>query len=58
MEQCYNNRPSAATTVNESSRNSSASVLSEFDKHRETLHADDVNEGWAFELCCYLGTME
>jgi hypothetical protein len=29
---------------------------SEFDKHRETLLSDDVEEGWASELRRYLGT--
>ena len=58
MEQYYNNWPSAVTTVNGSSRNSSASVLSKVDKHHETLLADDTDKGWASKLCCYLGTME
>ena len=58
MEQYYNNQPSAATTVNESSRNPSASVLSKFDKHCKTLLAENADKGWASELCCYLGSMK
>ncbi len=61
MAQYYENRPSAPA-VNQSARNPSAStkarVLSEFDKHWETLLADDAREGWASELRRYLGTME
>jgi hypothetical protein len=34
------------------------SVLSEFDKHRETLLTADAEEGWASELRRYLGTMQ
>jgi len=32
--------------------------MSEFDKHRETLLAADVEEGWASELRRYLATMQ
>src|SRR5271168_514478 len=32
--------------------------LSEFDKHRESLLSDDLEEGWASELRRYLGTMQ
>lgn len=35
-----------------------ARILSEFDKFRETLLTDDVEEGWASELRRYLGTMQ
>ena len=35
-----------------------ARVLSEYNKHCETLLAADTEEGWASELCCYLGTMQ
>jgi len=35
-----------------------ASNISEFDKHRETLLTGDAAEGWASELCRYLGTMQ
>ena len=33
-------------------------TLSEFDKLRETLLADDLEEGWASELRRYLGSMQ
>jgi hypothetical protein len=33
-------------------------IMSEFDKHRESLLTDDVEEGWASELRRYLGTMQ
>jgi hypothetical protein len=33
-------------------------TLSEFDKHRETLLADDAEEGWASELRRYLKTLQ
>jgi hypothetical protein len=33
-------------------------ALSEFDKLRETLLTDDVEEGWASELRQYLGSMQ
>lgn len=32
--------------------------MSEFDKHRETLLSDDMEEGWASELTRYLSTMQ
>jgi hypothetical protein len=35
-----------------------APVLSEFDRLRETLLTDDVEEGWASELRRYLGSMQ
>lgn len=40
--------------------NSDASgpTLSEFDKLRETLLTDDLEEGWASELRRYLGSMQ
>jgi hypothetical protein len=33
-------------------------VMSDFDKHRQTLLANDAEEGWASELCRYLSTMQ
>ena len=33
-------------------------TLTNFNKHRETLLNDDQEEGWASELCRYLGTMQ
>jgi hypothetical protein len=35
-----------------------APILSEFDKLRETLLTDDMEEGWASELRRYLSTMQ
>lgn len=32
--------------------------MSEFDRHRETLISDDLEEGWASELRRYLSTMQ
>lgn len=59
MLQYYENRP-PAPTVNKSSGNLAAEmlILLDFDKHCKTLLADDAQEGWASELCCYLSTME
>jgi hypothetical protein len=59
MAQYYENRP-PVPTINKTAANPSAEVrvLSEFDKHRETLLAEDAQEGWASELRRYLGTME
>lgn len=62
MAEYYNNRPSMAPivpTANASSATStSAHVLSEFDKHHETLLSEDLEEGWASELCRYTSTMQ
>jgi len=61
MAQYYENRP-PVPRINKPAANPSAPtearVLSEFDKHRETLLAEDAQEGWASELRRYLGTME
>jgi hypothetical protein len=38
--------------------NSDGPTLSEFDKLRETLLTDDLEEGWASELRRYLGSMQ
>src|SRR5271155_4804456 len=47
------NIPNASITPSEGS-----SSMTEFDRHRETLLAKDVNEGPASELCRYLATMQ
>lgn len=64
MAQYYKDRPSAPAP-NISMADDSEGVmptivpiLSEFDKHYETLLSDDVNGGWASELRHYLGTMQ
>jgi len=65
MAEYYKNRPSTTPIV--SSENTSSATftstlapshaMSEFDKHCETLLSDDLEEGWASELRCYLNTM-
>jgi hypothetical protein len=60
MYKYYQSRPS---TVNGSAQtqattSSETATLSEFDKHRETLLSEDMEEGWASELRRYLGTMQ
>jgi len=60
MVQYYKNRPSAPG-VNETENPSASTeprILSEFDKLRETLLADNAEEGWASKLHRYLNTME
>ena len=60
MYKYYQSRPS---TVNRSAQtqattSSETAILSEFDKHRETLLSEDTEEGWASKLRRYLGTMQ
>jgi hypothetical protein len=60
MYKYYQSRPS---TVNRSAQtqattSSKTATLSEFDKHRETLLSEDMEEGWASELRRYLSTMQ
>jgi len=59
----YQTRPSTIATLNRSTQTQAAtsdetSTMSEFDKHRETLLSDDMEEGWASELTRYLSTMQ
>jgi hypothetical protein len=60
MAKYYSTRPSYTASAIESTINSTAeaTVLSEFDKHCERLIADDADEGWASELCRYIGSMQ
>ena len=66
MAAYYKNCPSTAPIVpsaNTSSATSTSTLalghaMSEFNKHRETLLSDDLEEGWASELCRYLNTMQ
>ena len=64
MAEYYHNRPLTAPivpAVNASSATSTllaAHAMSEFDKHRETLLSNDLEEGWASELRCYTSTMQ
>jgi hypothetical protein len=61
MAQYYADRPSVTRqtlATRESSVSADAPVLSEFDKLRETLLTDDIEEGWSSELRRYLSTMQ
>ena len=57
MAEYYSTRPSVKTTPIASDSDPTITV-SEFDKHRESLLSNDVEEGWALELRCYLETMQ
>jgi len=52
----YANRPRHPTqpSMGNHAEAANASILSEFDKHRETLLEADVEEGWASELRRFL----
>jgi hypothetical protein len=56
MAEYYSTRPSIAATP-ATSLDPSITV-SEFDKHRETLLSNDVEEGWVPELRRYLETIQ
>ena len=61
MYHYYQSRPSTALNKSASTQATTSQetpTLSEFDKHRETLLSDDMEEGWASELRQYLGTMQ
>jgi len=62
MAQYYKDRPSAtpqqANEENRRDQTAGTPILSEFDKLRETLLTDDIEEGWSSELRRYLGSME
>ncbi len=63
MSQYYKTRPIATAKTNTPTEDNNhlteaVSHLSEYDKHREQLLSDDVDEGWASELRRYLGTMQ
>jgi hypothetical protein len=47
-----------ASSATSTSTSAPGHAMSEFDKHRETLLLDDLEEGWASELCRYLNTMQ
>jgi hypothetical protein len=62
MAQYYKDRPSK-TPLGQLNKTpaedaTQAPVQSEFDKLRESLLTDDMEEGWASELRRYLGRME
>ena len=56
MAEYYNNRPSVAP-ASVTSNSEPSIALSEFDKHRESLLSNDIEEGWAAELRSYLETI-
>jgi hypothetical protein len=63
MSRYYRTRPTTIPKSNTSAEDDmrlveAVSHLSEYDKHREQLLSDDVDEGWALELRRYLGTMQ
>lgn len=58
MAQYYQYCPSVIATQVDPNDVEEVTELSEFDKHRQTLLADDAEEGWASELRRYLGTMQ
>jgi hypothetical protein len=55
MAEYYRTRPLAAPTITPNS--DPLVTVSEFDKHRELLLSDDVEEGWVPELRRYLETI-
>ena len=58
MAEYYSTRPPVAPTSAITSDPDSSTNLSKFDKHRETLLYNDVEDGWVPELHCYLETMQ
>ena len=56
MAEYYNNRPSVAP-ASVTSNSEPSIALSEFDKHRESLLSNNIEEGWAAELRSYLETI-
>lgn len=56
MAEYYNNRPSVAP-ASVTSNSEPSIALSEFDKHRESLLSNDIEEGWVAELRSYLETI-
>jgi hypothetical protein len=62
MAQYYRNHPSTTPQQphgeDHPDLRDDAPVVSEFDKLRETLITDDMEEGWASELRRYLSTMQ
>ena len=57
----YYKNSSSSTAVNgnmEREGEDNVTEMSGFDRHHKTLLMDDAKEGWASELCHYLGTMQ
>ena len=57
MAEYYSTRPPVAPTSTITSDLESSINVSEFDKHRETLLSNDVEDGWVPELRRYLEIM-
>jgi hypothetical protein len=59
MYDYYQNHPLIITTLNkpQAATSSKTLILSDFDKHCETMLSKDIEEGWAAELQQYLNTM-
>jgi len=57
MAEYYSTRPAIAPTPLTSDSDPSITV-SEFNKHWESLLSNNVEEGWALELCHYLETIQ
>ena len=57
MVEYYSTRPPVAPTSLAFDSNPSVTV-SDFEKHRESLLSDEVEEGWKPELRRYLETMQ
>jgi hypothetical protein len=57
MAEYYSSRPAVAPTSLTSDSDPSI-TLSEFDKHRESLLSNDVEEGWVPELRRYLENIQ
>ena len=58
MAEYYSTHPPVAPTSTITSDPNSSTNLSEFNKHRETLLYNDVEDGWVPELRRYLETMQ
>jgi hypothetical protein len=57
MAEYYSTRPAVAAR-NITSDTDPSITISEFDKHRESLLSNDVEEGWVSELRRYIETMQ
>lgn len=57
MAEYYSTRPSIKP-ISIASDSDPTITVSEFDKHRESLLSNDVEEGWVPELRRYLETMQ
>ena len=57
MADYYSTRPSIAATLITFEADPSITV-SDFDKHRELLLSNDIEEGWVSELRRYLETIQ